>query len=382
MSSMTSRQRVITALSHKQPDCVPIDLNITLAAYWSRKEYMGVKIENDPAPNIAMEVIPDVEVLDRLGVDLISVKLGGKSNLTALPATIKDDWGVTRQLVQQSNGEYYEAVTHPLAESSIDDLAGYPWPNHKLTEKAELLSIEAQRLYKETSLALVGRFGGAILEIAVDLLGAEQWYIRLAMDKQFIVELLNRISDICTAQDLSGLDAAGNCLQIMKVSGEDFGMQNAPLYSRNMFEDILLPPLKRRWCKVRKKLNLINPEIKIMLHSCGAVSSFIPDFITAGIDILDPVQPLAAGMQPEKLKRKFGKSMVFHGGIDIQNLLPNGTPEEVAAETCQCLEGFEAHQGGFIVAPSHNVQADVPPQNIIAMIDAVKDWSHAKNVNV
>ena len=330
---------------------------------------MGLKIENDPAPNTSMEVVPDVEVLTHLGADLISIKLGGRSTLTTLPETIKDIWGVTRKLVQQSTGQYYETVTHPLADASIDDLANYPWPSSKPAKKTE-----AQKLYEQTDLALIGRFGGPILELAADLLGMEQWYIRLGTDEKFVIELLKRISDICTSHDLLGLETAGKYLQILKVSGEDFGMQSGPLYSRKMFENILMPPLRHRWHTVRKKLEQINPDIKIMLHSCGAVRSFIPDFIEAGIDILDPVQPLATGMEPQTLKKEFGTQMVFHGGIDVQNLLPNGTPEEVAAGTHRCLKGFQANRGGFIIAPSHNVQADVPPENIIAMIEAAKNW--------
>ena len=100
-----------------------------------------------------------------------------------------------------------------------------------------------------------------------------------------------------------------------------------------------------------------------------------PSLIEAGVDILDPVQPLATGMNPVELSAAFGDHLVFHGGIDVQELLPKGTPEEVAAATRKCLEGFKANRGGFIVAPSHSVQADVPPQNIIAMIEAAKNWT-------
>ena len=112
-----------------------------------------------------------------------------------------------------------------------------------------------------------------------------------------------------------------------------------------------------------------------MLHSCGSVSCFIQDLIDAGIDILDPVQPLAEGMEPEKLKKEFSDKIVFHGGVDIQQLLPNGSAEEVYQGTIKCLEGFKADKSGFILSPAHSVQADVPPENIIAMIKAVKNWN-------
>ncbi|MBC8472901.1 MAG: uroporphyrinogen decarboxylase [Planctomycetes bacterium] len=376
MKRMSSRERVYAAISHQPPDRVPIDLNITLSGYENLRKYLGPKIDENPAPNAAMEVIPDPGVLQSLGVDLVSVKLGGGiSRFSMLPETITDGWGITRKLAPQSVGAYYEVTTHPLAGSTSDDLKDYPWPDPCPLKKAEALQKQAEELYNHTDLALVGRFGGPILELAADLLGLEEWYLRLAMDKEFIAALLDKIGAICTADDLFGIEYAGQYVQIMKVSGEDFGGQNGPLYSLEMFREILLPPLRHRWQTVREKLDKVNPTAKIMLHSCGAVRSFIPDLIDTGvIDILDPVQPLASDMQPAGLKAEFGDRLVFHGGIDIQRLLPFGTPEEVAAGTVKCLKGFRADRGGFILAPSHSVQADVPPQNILAMVEATKEW--------
>lgn len=376
LNTMTSRERVRAAISHLAPNRVPIDLNITLTAYEKLKGYLGLDIDDATAPNAAMEVIPHPEVLMRLGVDLISVKLGGVKQLgAALPEVITDAWGIKRKLVRQTVGEYYEVVSHPLAGMSIDDLKDFPWPESRPLEKAELLRKNAEGLYRNTDLALVGRFGGPVLELAADLLGMEEWYIRLVTDQGFVADLLDRISQICTAHDLLGLEAAGEFLEIAKVSGEDFGIQRGPLYSPDVFHNILLPPLKKRWSAAHEKLAQVNPRAKIMLHSCGAVRDFIPDLIASGIDILDPVQPLAQGMDPEGLYTAFSGDLVFHGGIDIQQLLPYGSPEEVAVETQRCMAGFRAAGGGFIVAPSHTVQADVPPQNILAMVDAVKNWN-------
>jgi uroporphyrinogen decarboxylase len=232
----------------------------------------------------------------------------------------------------------------------------------------------AGRLYAETDLAIMGRFGVPILETAMFLLGMEQWYVRLATDQDFVRELLDRISRIATAQDLAGIEAAGEYLQIVKVSGEDLGSQNGPLFSRRLFRDILLPPLRYRWDAVRDCLASVNPSARIMLHSCGAIRSYLPELIESGIDIIDPVQPLAVGMEPSGLKADFGERLVFHGGIDIQQLLPHGTPDDVARQTQQCASDFQADRGGYILAPAHNVQADVPPENILAMIEAAKSW--------
>ena len=373
---MTSRERVCAALAWRSPDRVPIDLNVTRSAYGSLKHHLGLQIDDDPAPNAAMEVIPHPDVLARLGIDLISVKLGGVGQRGGeLPGTIIDAWGIRRQLVRPSVGEYYEAVSHPLAGVSIAELPDYPWPDPTSLAGTETLRRQAERLYRDTDLALAGRFGGPILELAADLLGIEEWYARLALDQEFVSALLERISTICTAHDLLGIEAAGEYLQILKVSGEDFGGQHGPLYSLGMFRQVLLPPLRRRWHAAREKLSQVNPAAKIMLHSCGAIRPFIPELLATGaVDVLDPVQPLAEGMDPRGLYADFGGRLIFHGGIDVQQLLPYDTPEAVARETRRCLEGFHAERGGFILAPSHTIQADVPPRNVMAMIEAARGW--------
>lgn len=371
---MTSRERVIAAISHQPPGRVPVDLNICLTAYKNLCAYTGFKVGSWPSPSLAMEVIPDPELLQRIGVDMISVKYPS-SGSGQIKESVTDSWGVTFKLVSQSSGEYHEAVTHPLKNATLQDLDDYPWPSgYPSDEKLKALSEEASRLYHNTELALVGRFGGPIMEIAGNLLGLEEWYMRLMMDPGFIAKLLEIISVICTSHDLHALDACGQYLQIMKVSGEDFGMQTAPLYSRDIFNDLLMPPLKKRWKAVRERLAGINPQMKVMLHSCGSIKEFIPDLIEAGIDILDPVQPQAKDMDPGSLK-EFSASLVFHGGIDVQQLLPNGTVEQVREGTRACLDGFQAEMGGFIVAPSHTVQADVPSENIIAMLETVNNYT-------
>ena len=372
---MNSRQRVIAAINHRPVDRVPIDLNPTLTAYENLKAHLGLEIPESVTPNLAVEVIPHPEVLSRLGVDLISVKLPDPGRASeSLPEKRVDMWGLEYRLVRQRQGAYYENVTHPLAGSTTADLQDYPWPDSRPGAVADALHDHARRLYDETDLALVGRFGPPILETAMFLVGMEEWYVRLATDQQFIRVLLEKISAIATGCDAAGIEASGEYVQIVKVSGEDLGMQNGLLFSPKVIRELLLPPLRRRWGAVCECLDRVNPSAKIMLHSCGAIRAFIPQLIEAGIDVLDPVQPMARGMEPAGLKADFGDRLVFHGGIDVQHLLPRGTPEEIARQVRQCLNDFQAHRGGYILAPSHNVQADVPPENLLAMIESAKNW--------
>jgi uroporphyrinogen decarboxylase len=202
----------------------------------------------------------------------------------------------------------------------------------------------------------------------------EEWLVRLMSEPEFAADLLNRIAGICTAWDLQCIREVGRYCCIIKVSGEDLGMQQGPIYPPAQFREIILPALRYRWDRVLEMRNRVGSRAKVMLHSCGAVRSYIPDLIEAGIEVLDPVQPLATGMDPSELYDDFGGRIVFHGGIDIQKLLPTGTAEEVYRATLACLEGFEAQKGGFILAPAHAVQADTPPENIMAMVQAGKDY--------
>ena len=373
---MTSRERVAAALSFEPPDRVPIDLNMSVYSYCDLLRYLGKRTDRMPYPNAAMEVVPDPEVLTELGVDIISVKAGmdkrlGKDGPNELPSVITDRWGIERRIVEQRNGAFYEVVSHPLSGATLRDIETYPWPDCDPGEIDSSLEAGARELYLGTGLALMGRFGGPILETAADLVGMEEWYVRLMTDPAFASKLLDRIGLIATSYDLQGLASCGQYLQILKVSGEDLGMQTAPLFPPDVFRATILPPLAARWSKAKERARQIRPDIKIMLHSCGAIRDYIPDLIRAGIDILDPVQPTASGMQPSGLKAQFGTSVVFHGGVDVQRLLPFGSEADVKEATIGCLDGFQAGRGGFIAAPSHAVQADVPPQNVLAMIEAV-----------
>ncbi len=366
----TSRKRVKVALEHREPDRVPIDINPVAEFYENLKRHLGLDIHEELHPNVAMEVIPDSRVLSELGVDLISVKLGSPKGGKREPRTdglIEDEWGVLRKRVfQAGGGSYLEVVHYPLADATVQNLRQYPWPVPALPGRGEGAEETAKRLYDETELALVGRFGGPIIETCLYMLGWKEWLVRLKSDPEFCHTLLEIVTDIQIALDRIGLEATAKYLSIFKVSGEDFGMQTGPLYSPKMFTEMLLPYLRRRCEAARAYLDQANPETKIMLHSCGSVRAYIPQLIEIGIQVLDPVQPRAKDMESTQLKTEFGNQLSFHGGVDIQEVLPFGTKEDVEAETSLRIGAFGAG-GGYILSPSHAVQADVPPENLVTM---------------
>jgi len=371
----TSRERVSAALEHREPDRVPVNFNPLLDSYLSLKSYLRLEIQEELKPDHFMEVFPHPRVLEALGADLISVRLGAPlgRHLSNTGDRVEDEWGLVRQrFYQPGGGSYLEVVHHPLADATLEDLDKYPWPDPYAPGRGEGAESAARRLYEDTDLAIIGRFGGPINELAMYLVGMENWFFRLKLDPEFAGMLLDKITDIQIAMDRLGLEATAMYLQILKVSGEDLGMQTGPMYSPSVF-GLMLPRLQRRWKAARDYLDTVNPSVKIMLHSCGSIKMYIPALIQGGIQVLDPVQPLAAHMDSGELKREFGGRLSFHGGVDIQHVLPFGTPEDIEAEVCQRIRDF-APGGGYILAPSHYVQADVPPANLVAMCRAAHQY--------
>jgi len=373
----TSRQRVIAAIEHRQPDRVPIDINPVPDFYVKLKQHLGLEIDEQGDVGFMEEAIPHPRVLEALGADLISVKLGpstSKARQHPAPSDglVMDAWGVgLKRIHQAGGGSYLEPVYHPLAHATVDDLEKYPWPDPSAPGRGEGAQAEAKRLYEDTDLALVGRFGGPIVQTAIYLMGFQRWLECAATEPEFAGALLDKITDIAMALDRVGLEAAGRYLQIFKISGDDFGMQTGPLYSPAMFRGLIMPRLRRRWLAARACLDRVNPAAKIMFHSCGGIRPYIEDLIEIGLQILDPVQPLAAGMDSAELKRDFGDRITFHGGVDEQHVLPFGSEGDVEAEVRLRVAAF-APGGGYILAPSHYVQADTPPANIVAMCRAAQ----------
>jgi uroporphyrinogen decarboxylase len=373
-----SRSRVEAAIAHREPDRVPMDLTITQKPYERLRAALGMDPEDDLRASSFTEVTPHPEVLKVLGIDLTFIKLAKPSKWTAPEPTAEgvrfDEWGVGRKRIQIEKDVYLnEVVSSPLAGASSKDLADYPWPDPLDPGRTKGLEDEARQLYENTDLAIMGRFGGTILEQAAYLRGWEQWLMDLLINQEFARQLMDIIIDIQIALDREGIAAAGKYLSIFKLSGEDFGMQDRPLFSMQVWNDLVLPAMRRRWSAARETLDEYAPQVKLMLHSDGAIRPFIADIIACGVDILDPIQPLVPGMDLYDLKRDFGDDLVFHGGVDTQEVLPFGTTEQVHQAVLRCIDAL-GHGGGFILAPVHNVQADVPPENLIEMCEAVKTY--------
>ncbi len=370
---MTPRQRLLTALAHKQPDRVPRDLGgrvtgITVKAYARLQEHLGLR-EDIHITDLNQQLArPSDEVLRRLGIDtryvMPAIAPAEEREITedGTGYSFVDEWGITLRMPKE-NGYYFDMVSHPLAGLKVEDLDAYPWPDPHAPGLTRGLREHARRLAGETDYAIVGDASASLFERAWYLRGFENFMMDLVTDERFAVALLERLLELRFAQLGDFLDAVGEFIHVMRL-GDDIGQQGGPLIS---------PPLYRRLVKPRHREMIrfvkARTDARIFYHSCGSVVEFVPDLIEIGVDILNPIQVSAKGMDPTRLKADYGDRLCFWGGVDTQHVLPLGTPEEVSREARLRIRQLGAG-GGYVLNAVHNIQADVPPENVIALYAA------------
>ena len=392
---MNSRERVRAALNHRRPDRVPIDLGgsivtgINAMGYARLKRHLGL-----PGPVRVTSVIlllaeVEEELREPWGVDVLpvpryfaapGVPLAGRWREHPLPdgtpALFPQDFaprlradgawellegGEAASVLSPGSGSFVPA-RFPLAGATLGQLEAWQPPRITAGE-LEFLRRTARSLYEDTDKALFGWFNGSIFEQSQFLCGWDEFLVRLAVDPPFADRLLEKLAEAAAADLKQYLEAVGPYLEVVGF-GDDFGMQGGLQLSPAMFRERIKPHLARIYTAAHA-----GSQAKVFLHSCGSVVELIEDFIQIGVDILNPVQTSAAGMEPERLKGEFGERIVFWGGgADVQRVLPLGTPAEVRRDVRRRLEIF-APGGGFVFAPIHNLQADVPPENVVAMYE-------------
>jgi uroporphyrinogen decarboxylase len=379
---MTPRERINETLAHREPDRIPFDLgssivtSITKNAYVNLRQHLGLPYEDVKIfDHIQQLPFINEDLLKRLEVDLrmIQVPYGTDNNITYFEESnyyyIYDRWGAKMRMPKKY-GNYFDWVEFPINEISMDALNQYKWPNPDSDEGIHKLAEHAKYLYTNTEYALVGTgvFGGGIFEQPARIMGMELFLQSLLSDEKFADTLMEKITELYIINCNKYLDAVGDYINVF-VYWNDISSQNYPLISPDMYRRIIKPKDKRLIDAVRKKT-----DAKIFYHSCGAVKEFIPDFIEIGVDILNPVQVSARGMDTRELKNEFGKDITFWGGgIDTQYVLPRGTPREVQDEVRRRIDDL-APGGGFVFNTVHNIQNDVPPENIMAMWETLEKY--------
>lgn len=378
---MNSRERVMAAANHQEPDRVPVDMVLTIDVYRDMKKLLDMEyLPENPRMGRWTEVQMPIEMIKKLGIDMyyISPRSGVSVHTKSFEdGSFTDEWGCYWKKTAIDGGHFYfELVNPPLAHAtSIEDLENYIWPDPEDPKRYAGLKEEMNEVRETTDLAILAKFAGAVFELATYMRGHELWYRDIVNNQEFAHALMDKICQIQKRTNEVIMAEVGEYVDILRLSGEDLGMQDRPLMSPKTFKKVVKPHLKEHFEHAKKTLHQYNPQAKIMLHSCGAIKPFIADLIDCGVDVLDPVQPAAANMNRYELKKEFGNDIVFHGNIDIQKILPFGTKEEITHEVRDAIKAL-APGGGFLLSPAHNVQGDVSAENLVHMVKCVHKFGN------
>ena len=379
---MTSRERVLKTLNHQTPDRVPIDFGgfqtgIHKTAYAALVKHLGLREEIailDPVQQLAR---PSEAVLERFHVDTRYVLAHGPDGFDGairkverngrLWHDLKDEFGVVWSM-PEGTGLYMDISHHPLADAGIAELADYPWPNGEDASRFTGVREHAQTLRNETPYALVTGIAGVVYEYCWYLRGLERWFMDMVENPDFCAALLDRTLAFWLDYMTGFLREIGDLIDVVMI-GYDLTGQHGPLFSP-AFDRKVVKPRQKRLVQHIKSLT----KAKIWYHTCGNCIQYLPDLLDNGVDILNPVQTSAVGMDPAMLKQRFGHDLTFWGGgCDAQHVLPFGTPDEVREQVRRNLEVFKP-SGGYVFNGIHNIQADVPPENVVALFDAAYEY--------
>ncbi|MCJ7681734.1 MAG: hypothetical protein MUP70_13470 [Candidatus Aminicenantes bacterium] len=379
---MTSRERVLRALNHQIPDRVPIDLGgfqtgIHRQAYENLLTFLGMKDEIRILDPVQQLVEPNERLLERFHVDIRYLTAHGPEGFKGdidrnvrggrLWHDLKDEFGVIWSM-PDDQPLYMDISFHPLKDASIKDLAEYPFPDGGDPSRFTGLRDKAMEMRWDTPYAVSTGIGGVVYETCWYLRGLERWYMDMMENPDFCGTLLDKILEFWTAYYSSFLAEVGDLVDVVMI-GDDLAGQDGPLFSPDFYRRCVKPRQKRLVGHIRSLTSA-----KIWYHTCGSCLEFIPDLLDNGIDILNPVQISAKNMNPSTLNSLFGDRLVFWGGgIDPQHILPLASPAEVHEHVRRNIEVFKAG-GGYIFSNVHNIQGDVPPENITAMFDAAYEF--------
>jgi len=404
MADFNSRERVLCALNYQEADRIPVDFGSTRSsginalAYGNLLNYLKLPIENNVFDMKQLLSDVDDEVRKLMGGDVIQLhrlepSMGVKLNKGSRSEVLMDgsnaqvpaDFHFEKQadgsdvilnkkgdviFKRPEDGLYFDEMYHPLAEAeSLEDVdAGLVLP--VMTDEEETyLKSNAKRMFEETDYAIIGTSSISIFERGFKDFGYENYLANLMVEQEMVEYYLEKLSDAYIAVLDRYLDAVGDYIQIIQVN-DDYGAQNSLLLSPETFREILKPV----HTKIHQFIKRKKPHIKIYFHCCGAMAPLLPDLIESGIDIINPIQLSAAGMNPIELKKEYGKNVTFWGGAcSTQTTMTFKSVQEVQRETKEMIE-ILAPGGGFVFCQDHNIQSNVPPENIVAVYETAKKY--------
>ena len=389
---MTSHERVLKALRHQEADRLPFDLGacvltgMNVHCYRALRKYLGL-------PEVAIELCDTTQQLARIHddvVDLLKVDVRGVDPMPLSEAPLRvdahpdkssrytemtDELGITWRM-PLDGGHYFDMVRHPLADAeSIEDLDAYAFPPGgdasrfvTMKQRADAYRYGEQRAY------ILGRHNAGIWELALWMSGFEKFFCDMMVEKEFSHRLMRKITDYKLEYWEKALDTVGDNVLVISEA-DDLATQNSLLCSVELYREMVHPYHKElfHFIKDRAKKNGA-PETYLFYHTCGSMLPFADLLHEEGVDILNPVQVSAKDMDSKRLKKELGDRFTFWGGgVDTQYVLPRGTVQEVKDEVRRRIDDF-APGGGFVFSTVHNVQFDVPPENYMAMWEAMREY--------
>jgi uroporphyrinogen decarboxylase len=338
---MTPRERVLTALDHRQPDRTPRDFWAEPPTWKRLFAHVGHEDKD--------------RVLDQLGIDVRHLEVAGPPEREIGAGVFQNFWGERYVYRQTSWGPMREDA--PGALSGVQtrtEIDAFDWPTPDQFDYRPL----ADQCRSRDDYALLYGFADIWQRPAL-VRGWEGMFVDMVERPEWVHALSRKFADFYREDYTRAAEATRGRIDLYLLIS-DLGGQNGPLISRTMFQQFVAP-------YIREMADCIHGlGGKVLYHSCGMIRPFISDLAELGVDVLDPIQPVGSAMAPERLKADFGDRLSFHGGIDMQRLLPHGTPDEVCAEVQRYCEVL-GHEGGYILAPAHLFQPDVPPENILAV---------------
>lgn len=385
---MTSRDRVLTALRHREPDRVPFDLSgthvtaIAHEAYQNLRAYLGLPPEEPRWLDVVQQVvIPGEDVLQRLQVDPRGLFPRTSHNWQVYETledggdhwVYHDEWGMTQHFPKK-HGHWFSIVGHPLADAAPAPAAidAYAWP--EAADPARVAGLRQQALAHRAAgkCVMIKGLCAGIFEMSQRLRGVQNAMTDPLLYPEMADRLYGAIADLKIAFWEMALGQLGDVVDIV-VENDDYGTQQSQLISFDQYCATIRPHLERVFAAIKRAA----PAAFLFFHSCGNVRPFLPSFIEAGVDILNPVHTNAAGMEPTALKKDFGDALAFWGGgVETQNILPRGTVEQIRDDVKRNLDAL-APGGGYVFNTVHNIQSEVPPENIMAMWEALQEFGGA-----
>jgi uroporphyrinogen decarboxylase len=374
---MSRRENFKNTLQHIQPDDIIIDLGgcplstMEGKSMFTLLEFLGHEIPQKIEPlKFGKTRRLEERLLQYLDIDTRSVgEIYTPKNSLFEEISDKeyiDEWGIRRVYT----GLYWEQVSYPLKDSTIEDLDKFRWPDPDSIDPKEIeqSAIEAKKLFEDTDYVICAEhpiYG--VFELGCWMCGFDDFLLRMIMDVEWVEKFFDKIYDYQKRVIENYYGALGKYIHYTS-SGDDFATQTSLFVSVEMFSEQIKPYLKKRIAYTKQFT-----DAAFLHHSCGSVFPLIGELIDAGVEILNPIQPKATYMNPANLKDNYGEKIVFHGGIDTQDLLPFGNRESIEENVKSTIDILNSN-GGYLFAAAHTIQEDVPPQNLIYMFEAARKF--------